>query len=345
MKFFPLCRASLALAAALAASPLAAQSPSAAAGYVTLSLPATAASQTNYFTPPLLPTAAYSGTASAVAASTLAISRTDWNGLSWTGPPYYVLLTSGAQAGRVLRITANTASTLTLDTTDDSAQTTSLNLAGFAVAAGDQFEIIPAYTLATFFGATAAEQVLTPGATAAAADEVSLWNWKLNRYEAYYFSSQTSTWLSESAANANGVVIAPGALVAITRRSGRSPVSLVQLGRVPRNAPLIKTPGGGFARYGGLRLPVNLPLSQLVLGSNWTKADSAFTADTLSIFNATTMLWETYYQRTDGGWRKNGSTAAQDSTIIPSGAAVVFLKRAAASGSASFQTITLPYTP
>lgn len=242
MKLLFSCRASFALTAALAASPLAAQSPSAAAGYVTLSLPATAASQTNYFTPPLLPTPAYSGTASAVAASTLAISRTDWKGLSWTGAPYYVLLTSGAQAGRVLRITANTASTLTLDTTDDSAQTTSLNLAGFAVAAGDQFEIIPAYTLATFFGATAAEQVLTPGATAAAADEVSLWNWKLNRYEAFYFSSQAGTWLSESAANANGAVIPPGALIAITRRSGRPPVSLVQLGRVPRVAPLIKLP-------------------------------------------------------------------------------------------------------
>jgi uncharacterized protein (TIGR02597 family) len=335
----------LALAVALAAAPVQAQTPSAGAGYVTLSLPATTATHTNYFTPPLLPAAAYTGAASAVTAGSLTISRTDWTGVSWTGKPYYVLLTSGAQAGRVLRITANTEATLTLDTTDESAQTTDLTLTGFAVAAGDQFEIIPAYTLATFFGATAAEQVLTSGTSAAAADQVSLWNWKLNRYEGYYFNSQTGAWLSESGSNANGVVLVPGALVAVTRPAGRPAIGFVQVGRVPRNAPLIKTPGSGFARYGGVRLPVNLALSQLVLGSNWTKGSSAFTADTLSVFNDTTGLWEAYYQRTDGSWRKSGSATAQDTTVIPSGASVVFLKRAAATGASSFQTVTLPYTP
>lgn len=334
-----------ALALALTATPLRAQTPSAAAGYVTLSLPATVATRTNYFTPPLLPVAAYTGTASAVGASSLTISRTDWGGISWTAKPYYVLLTSGAQAGRVLRITANTDTALTLDTTDESAQTTDLTLTGFAAAAGDQFEIIVAYTLATFFGATAAEQVLTPGTSAAVADQVSLWNWKLNRFEAYYFNSSQAAWLSEGGSAAHNVVLVPGALVAVTRRAGRPAVSFVQTGRVPRNAPLIKTPGSGFARYGGFRLPVNLALSQVALGSNWTKSNSAFTADTLSVFNDTTGLWEAYYQRTDGSWRKSGSAAVQDATVIPSGASVVFLKRTAATGSASFQTVTLPYTP
>lgn len=340
-----LLRGLLAALGLLAAGAASAQSPSAAAGYVTFSLPATAADRTQYFTPPLLPAAEYTGTVAGVTAAGITIARTDWTAISWTSAPAYLLLTGGAQAGRLLRITANTDSTLTLDPTDESAQLTALNLAGFAVAAGDAFEIIPAYTLGTFFGATTADQTLSPGATPAEADLVSLWNWKLNRFEAFYFSTQAGTWLNEAGARAADTVIPPTAMLAVTRRAGRGAVSLVLLGRVPKIAPLVKTPGAGFARYSGLRVPVALPFSQLVLGSNWIKSNSAFTADTLSIFNQAAGLWEAYYQRPDGGWRKNGSTAAQDATVIPSGAAVVFLKRMSATGATSFQTVTLPYIP
>ncbi|HEY0257248.1 MAG TPA: hypothetical protein VGC39_07390, partial [Candidatus Methylacidiphilales bacterium] len=76
--------------------------------------------------------------------------------------PYFVKFLSGAQAGRVLLIKSNTATTLTLDLTDHtnvspvaiSGNTASqgVGLPAFNVAAGDTFEVIPGRTLATVFG-------------------------------------------------------------------------------------------------------------------------------------------------------------------------------------------------
>lgn len=88
---------------------------------------------------------------------------------------------------------------------------------------------------------------------------------------------------------------------------------------------------------------MNISLAQLNL-SNWTKSNSAFTADTLSIFNPVSSKFEAYYQRTDGTWRKSGDVLTdQGATLIPTGTMVTILKRASVSGSASFISCQLPY--
>jgi hypothetical protein len=225
-----------------------------------------------------------------------------------------------------------------------------LTTSGFAVATSDVVEVCGGYTIGSFFGATAAAQVLTSGNSSATADTIGLWNSQANRFDIYYFNSSAAKWVRDGATAtdtsvAADTVIPPGATIAITRQAGRQAVKLVQSGRVASVAPRLTNPGSNTTRYSGLQVPIDMTLGQVVLGSNWTKANSAFTADTLSVFNNSLGRWETFYQQLDSQWRASGSATNQDATVIPAGSAVAFTKRAAVSGSAASHPITLPYTP
>lgn len=327
----------------LAAASAWAQTPSNTAGYQTYTLPATTTATVVYLSVPMKAPMALSGTPSAVSADTITVATADWVAGAYAGTrPYYVHVQSGAQAGRVMRVVANTSTQLTLDTTDNSPQTTSLTTTGFAMSTTDNFELRVGHTLATFFGATAAAIPLT---TTGTPDTVSLWNWRLNAFDTYSFDSAgANTWVDSAGANANDTMIPPNATLAIARGPNHVAAQLVVLGEVPTIAPLVKANRGGPGYY-GTELPVDLTFSQLVLGSTWLKSSSAFTADTVSLYSTTLAKWESYYQQTDGSWRKSGSTDVQDSTVIPAGSALVFTRRGSVSGSASFVPVTLTYTP
>jgi hypothetical protein len=133
--------------------------------------------------------------------------------------------------------------------------------------------------------------------------------------------------------------------VAIYLPAGYAGGELVNSGRVVTVAPLLKLPGGSAVRYFGFIVPVDMMLSQVNLGSNWVKSNSIFSADTLSVYNQAAGKWNTYYQNASGGWLLSGGSASQNSTVIPGGSAVAFLKRASVSGSSSLLPVTLPYTP
>jgi len=82
--------------------------------------------------------------------------------------PYLVKFLSGNEAGRVMAVTANSTSSLTLDIGDNNTGAT-VNLqpsTPFSVLAGDAFEIIPADTLGSVFGEyTSQSGTLTSGTT------------------------------------------------------------------------------------------------------------------------------------------------------------------------------------
>ena len=327
----------------LAAASGLAQSASNTAGFQTYTLPATTAATVVYLSVPMKPPMVLSGTPTAVGSDTITVATSDWVTNAYAGSrPYYVYVQSGAQAGRVLRVLANTGTQLTLDLTDNSAQTTDLATTGFAMSTADTFELRVGHTLATFFGATAAAIPLT---TTGTPDTVSLWNWRLNAFDTYRFDSGgANTWVDAAGANANETIIPPNATLAIARGANHVAAQLVVLGEVPTIAPLIKV-GSGGPRYFGSELPMDLTFSQLALGSSWLKSALAFTADTVSLYSTTLAKWESFYQQTDGTWHKSGSPDAQDSTPIPAGSALVFTRRGTISGSASFVPVTLPYTP
>ncbi|MGC3988266.1 MAG: hypothetical protein QM796_01015 [Chthoniobacteraceae bacterium] len=334
----------LALVAAFAvAHPARATNPTTTVGFMSYTFPATTTATMSCLSVPLKSAAVFSGSPTAVDSSTITVDIASWTaGAFASTTPYYVIVKSGVEIGRILRITANTTTQLTVDTTDDSTQTTSLTTSGFALSTSDTFEIFPGYTFSTFFGSSIATIPLTVTGTP---DTVFLWNWQTTQFEQYTFNTSAGSWQKFDGTNATNLPLPPNATIAISRAAGHVAAQFIVLGVIPTVTPLVKTPGGSTPRYYSNGLPADITLSQLSLGSNWKQGTTAFNSDTVSIYNGTTSLWNTYYQLSTGSWQLVGGTGAQDSTVIPAGSAIVFTKRTKVTGSASFLTVSLPYTP
>jgi uncharacterized protein (TIGR02597 family) len=318
-------------------------------GFFKLSFPATSAVTTSYVSFPLASAPQSTLPVSAITSNTIQFSGTPLTAgaLATAGSPFYACVKTGPMAGRALLITGNTTSQITVDITDGSAQSTPLDGASYALAAGNIVEIIAGDTLAGTLGDNSGGNplVFVGGTSALNADTVGVYNSSTAKFDTYFFSTALGYWRSSaSTINQNGMVIPPQMAVSITRRASRPATSLVLLGRVPSVAPLIKTTGGSQIIYTSTRYPVDLTFSALSL-SNWTKANSALSADTLSIYNASLGKDDVYYQKLDGTWRKVGDAVTdQSSVVIPAGTGVSILKRAAVSAAASYISVTLPYS-
>jgi len=151
-----------------------------------------------------------------------------WSAGAFSAPasPYAVRFTSGQASGRIFLVssTANTASRLYLET--DGLDLGSLQIETGTM--GASFEVLPADTLATFFGANTPGDALVVqgGADARAADLVQLWagsGWKR-----YYFNTLLNRWALDSDtevdASRNHALLRPDRGIMITRR-GDTPSS------------------------------------------------------------------------------------------------------------------------
>lgn len=319
-------------------------------GAMTYSFPATTQLTGSYISIPLTSPPVYSGVVQSLTATTLTFSGTPFTegGFSQAGAPYFLRFQTGAQTGRTILVTANTSNTVTLDVTDNSSQTTNLNTSGFAVAPGDAVQVMPGDTLASFFGDNTIENplVLVGAAGALAADTVSIYSKTTGRFESYFFSTSLQRWRSTTAStlSKNDTVIYPESSIGIGRRSGRPPLAITVTGDVPTVAGKSKTVGGTQGIYTSSRFPVDMTLSQLNL-TNWTKSNSALSADTLSIYNTTSGKWDGYYQKLDGSWRKIGNAVVDESGfVIPAGISIGLLKRGSVSGSTSYISASIPYS-
>jgi uncharacterized protein (TIGR02597 family) len=245
-------------------------------GVTTYSLPATAVGQntTSYYSVPLSNDPAYTGAVSTVAAATITIADSPWTPNQFTTAPYFVKFLSGLQSGRVIKVVSNTANTLTLDTSDNSAQVVPLNTTNFSVASPDTFEVFAGDTLASLFGVNTQQSplVLQGGTSVVTSDTVSIYNASLLHSLSYYFDTTAGFWkMYGSSANANNTVVYPYSAFAITRRSGEAATSFTLMGRVPEVTRLIKTTGSNSVIYNSTGYPVDMELSQLDLGANWTQ--------------------------------------------------------------------------
>lgn len=323
-------------------------------GAMTYSFPATTAVTNTVISFPLIATPVFAGKISNLTANTITATSAGWTAgmFSTASQPYFVRFTTGNQVGRTIKITGNTVDTLTLDNTDNSTQTTALDLSGWAVvagSAGDGFEIIAGDTLASMFGdGTIDNPLLFVGhPVISLADIVSVYNKSTSLWEAYYFNTSAGAWRKKgSAISENNTVLFPDASVMITRRANRPATqNLSLLGSVPITAPLSKTTGAQSTVYISTRFPVDTTLSQLNL-IGWASHDVISLADRLSIYDPTTSLWEVFYRHaTSGQWRKKGSTIDYSNLVIPAGKAIGITKRSSVSGSASFlKSTALPYS-
>lgn len=316
------------------------------AGYLRWTLPATGSEeQRTTLNFPLSSKPVDLGKVQSVDASTVTVAGSPWASFDFEQNPSYLHFLSGAQAGRALRILSNTANTLTVDISDGTDQTVALNASGFAVAANDRFEIVPARTIANTFGSTPAELQLAGGATVDAADVVSLYNPSLLQWEEYFFNTAQSRWEKAGVAeDAGETVIDPDDAVLLIRRPGRAEAQLIVTGQVPQVPPLTKTTGGNQPVYTSTRYPIPMTFSELDFGANWQRGNNAFTADTVSVWDESSGRWLSYYQLPNGDWRRSGSQDVQNSTVIPQGTVIGILKRAKVTGADSLVSVPMPYT-
>ncbi|MGC4074382.1 MAG: pectinesterase family protein [Nibricoccus sp.] len=246
---------------------------------------------------------------------TIGLTGANWSGaLANPAAPWAVRFTSGTAEGRLVDITANTTTTLTLG---------GINLAALGVVAGDSFELVPLDTLGTLFSGA-----LQGGTSAATADVVQLRSGAT--WVAYYFDTTLGFWrrTSGAAVNSNNAVVRPGSGILVLRRGSATGLTIV--GRVL---------GGSF------RQPVNNASSTAItagfptdatLGSlgvqtlltGWRAGTTSSSADAVGLHNGAT--WIPYYF--NGTNWQTAAGANSDSVSIPAGSVLLIQRPGSTSG-------------
>ena len=321
-------------------------------GFNTATVPAAASNtspSSTVISVPFYATAAFESLISSVDSSNqISVSGAAFTTNQWVpaspAETYLARLKSGMSVGRFFLITSNTATQLTLDTVTAgyTLVTSSPTTSQIQVNVGDQVEILPANTLASLFGSTAATVPFLQAASAGAADNIYLFNGIA--FDVYFFNG-TSWRKSGSLANQNNTVILPDRGVFIVRR-GTTPLNLTFLGTVPSTTEQTDITGPG-STFRSNRFPVDFTLAgtnplNLQLLPNWLGGASASAADDVYLWNGTG--WSVYfYNNSTGHWRKSGSLNDQDTQPVPSGAAMFIVRQSTAQGSTSTLVQLLPY--
>jgi uncharacterized protein (TIGR02597 family) len=306
---------------------------------------------TSYLSLPLTNKAAYTSAVTAVTTNTITVDDTPapfTTSLGTAAAPYFVKFLSGNESGRVLLVTTNTASKLTLDTTDHvSGAAVALTATSFNVQVGDTFEVFPGDTLASVFGAGTAQSplLLTGGGSDTASDTISLYTTATAAVATYFYNSGTGHWAKAGASgNANNTIIYPYSAFTISRKASHPDMTLVLEGRVTPVAATTKVMSKGTV-YTSTHYASDIKLSQLQFGSNWVTGATEAAADTLSVWNATLGQFDTFYQKPDSTWRKDSDAVTDQSNFeIAPGTVTTIAKREAVSGAATFLQSSLPYS-
>jgi uncharacterized protein (TIGR02597 family) len=305
---------------------------------------------TVYLSNPLSNPVIYSGAVNSVAATTLTVTGAPFtSALGSAAAPYFVRMLSGNEAGRMLLVTGNTSNSVTVNTNDNTAQETDLTTSGFTVNPGDTFDVEPANTLASVFGAnTSANPLnLTGGASFATADWVNVFNPSTATWQTYYFDTGMGYWAAlGSTTNANNTVLYPYSSLSVTCHSAKEPSpTIVQTGTAAQVPVLLKSTGGNATTYLSSGYAVAQTFSQLNLGPNWHTGSSTATADVVSVWNSATRTFLSYYQTPDSIWRlSSNATADQSATVIPACSCLAIEQHTSASGAASYLPSALPYS-
>jgi len=332
-----------------------------------------------YVSFPLTAQPVYSDQVSSVSSNTITVA----NASAFTGAltslveaptgtstiPYYVVFTSGAQAGRVLAVTANTATSLTLDTTDNGAGTaeflsgnpdkitssapTTFNVA--AGASGDTFEVLPGDTLSTVFGSNAsgsATPLILTGNTAANlrfADLVSFRKTPSVAAVSYFYNTADNYWERSGDKNSphtnfNNLPIPPFSPFQVTVRNGNPTAMLSVSGRVADVALLTRTTAQSTT-FNTTGYATDLTLGTLDLGPNFATNNTARFADSLGVYDVSKNppRFDAYYENASSTWLLNEANSPTFNNIPITAGSVIEIKKLSGSGAASFLQSALPY--
>lgn len=281
---------------------------------------------------PLARSAVASGSVSAVSGSDLGVvSSQTWAAGDFVGKEaHYLRFKTGRAAGRYYTVTANTADQLTVDWNGETP----------AASPGDEFQVIPYWTLATLFPASEAGRAFVPRSARDAGtllyirDSADLHG---APPRAFFFQSGAWRMLGDAAnADCGSIPLAPDSVLAIRNHGvGTAITTTGGVHTVPASV-VINAPGGTDRLDNELSLGV--PASVTLAQSNLV-ASGAFEAspaaesrrDELRIyegFGHASRLSATYYF-CGGAWRKVGATpeaAFDDTRIFTPGTRVVLNK-------------------
>jgi uncharacterized protein (TIGR02597 family) len=305
---------------------------------------------------PVFGEAAFAGNISAVTANTLTTEDADWTAgqFAQLGAPYFVLILSGGQTGRLLLVTGNTAGTTVTPKIPGSVTldigTTSLTgdaaTPSFFVGVGDRFEIFPGDTLATLFGDGSVSNPvqLQTGTSPFTADSVQIFNGV--KWVSYFFHSTNNSWTNALGVgtNQNNMVLFPDAGLMVARRGPTTTIAIT--GRAPTTNLVTRIVGGNTSSV-AVRFPTDTTLGALNFSNpgTWVASDDSFSADRVSLFNG--VKWVAFYKTLTGSvWKQAGGDGSdQSAKAIPAGSAVLIQKQGGATGSNSFFSQVLPYSP
>jgi len=340
----------LAAAAVLAALPLAnAQNVTATTdpvGFVTTNITASSDGvnfATTFISPALFQASSVNGsltgTLTSVTSSTVTVSNAGWVASELPTAQAYVMLKSGNATGVLLRVSANTADTLTVDALG-------ADLLTLGVAAGDAFKLIEGDTVLTMFG-TPSNGVVGGNSTqysSSKTDRVVIRDISGN-IRTLYYNTDSNKWLrSGSSSDQGSIPISPYAGVYYSRIA-TSPLSMVTTGSVPTQSIKLLVPATGSAFFARV-FPTEGTLSGLGFQSltGWTNTSqigiTTTNVDRVVTVDASGTVRSFYYTGTQ--WRRAGSSSDQSSTTIPVGGAVYTVRQSA--GSTQPLAVTIPYS-
>lgn len=308
------------------------------------------AGSTSYVSLPLTGAPVYAGTVASVTATTITVSGSPF-GSSLTAPsaPYFVEFVSGTEVGRIMQVTGNTPSTLTVDTTDNGASWTNvpMNTSAFTVKAGDMFEVVPGDTLGSVFGtgSSSAPLLLTGGTSSSSADQVTLERATSLTNATYFYNTSAHCWQQTgSSANANNAVIPPYSALKVTRVSGGGASGMTltgQVATVPATFHMIPKSW----TFTGSHYPVGIKLSQLNLSSTWKKSNTSSSADLICVWSPSQNQFNNYYEDTSSNWHLASSPSAnQNNLVITPGNVLTVGNVQSTTGGQNFVVDAMPYS-
>jgi len=298
---------------------------------------------TTFVSPALFQTSSVNGTLTgnltSVTSSTVTASSAGWVASELSTAQAYVMLKSGNATGVLLRVSANTADTLTVDALG-------ADLLSLGVAAGDAFQLIEGDTVLTMFG-TPSNGVVGGNATlysSSKTDRVVIRDVSGNLRTLYY-NTDSNKWMRPGSASDQGSIpISPYAGVYYSRIA-TTPLSIVTTGSVPTQSIKLLVPATGSAFFARV-FPTEGTLSGLGFQnlSGWTNtSQSGITTsnvDRVVTVDVSGTIRSFYY--TGIQWRRAGSSSDQSSTTIPVSGAVYTVRQS--SGTTQPLAVTIPYS-
>lgn len=266
-----------------------------------------------------------SGTLTGVAATSVTDTNADFT-TSLVGANVFILeITSGASAGVIQEITAFTATELT----------TVVDLGAVGVQAGDTYEVRPAATIGTVFGADNEAGLLAGTATTADVVWVPDGSGGFSQY--YRQAAQppfvpTEQWaqVGQSGSAADAPIIYADAI--FVQRRGATDLEVVIAGEVKLISTVVPLSGGGSFNYVGTGFPVGSTLDNSGLEA-YVTAGSATTADVVWVPNGSGGYNQFYYQAAnppfvpEAQWAQIGQSGDAGAAELKAG--IIIQRRAA----------------